>query len=394
MTRLQQRAIGLPEPDTRALQPSVPGKATPIPKPGIFSISKHMVTASRNAEPVGVFLDSNENAFGPSPHARSAAISAASSLERYVENQERLLVPALARHYSLDPDRIAIGCGSDDILVRLSRAYLRRGSELLRSRNSYLKVPNYAHGNEAVPVAASDEGFAVVVDSMLAAASPKTSMVYVASPDNPSGSCMAIDELRRLHDGLPPDVLLVVDCAYAEYVDGFDACEVFRLVEEAGNVVATRTFSKVFGLAGARVGWMYGPPEVSDAVSRLCLTFPLSLPSIYAALAALQDRRHVEFVVRENRRLRSKFAEAFSGMGLKVYPSQANFLLLEFPEGCGTALGAWSFLRGCGIAVRRFTAPAYNACLRITIGFEGDLRAAEAAMAEYLSGSGAWRAAP
>lgn len=358
--------------------------AWPLPRQGIHSIRKHMVVAEAGERPVSIFLNSNENAFGPSPYARSAARTASASLERYVENQERLLVPALARHYSVDPDRIAIGCGSDDILVRLSRAFLGPGTELLRSENSYLKVPNYAYGNDAVPVSAKDSEFATDVDSLLSGVSVNTAMVYVASPDNPSGSCVSPTELRRLHAGLPPDVLLVVDCAYSEYVDSHDQDDIFRLVEVADNVVATRTFSKVFGLAGARVGWLYGPPRIVDIVNRLCLTFPIALPSIHAALAALEDRQHVEYVVRENRRLRCAYTASLTDLGLKVFPSQANFLLLAFPDPEQTASGAASALLKRGIAIRRFTAPAYDHCLRMTIGFEDNLREAESALAEHL----------
>ena len=356
----------------------------PVPRSGIDRIRKHMVVAEDDGPPISVFLDSNESAFGPSAHATAAAAAAAASMHRYIENQERRMVPALASHHRLDPRRIAIGCGSDDLLVRLCRAYLEPGSELIRSVNSYLKVPNYAHSNDAFPVSVPDRGFAPVPELMLAAVSDRTRIVYLANPDNPSGSYVNVDSVRALHELLPDNVLLVIDCAYFEYVDRDDPGGFLRLVEEAKNVVVTRTFSKVHGLAGARVGWIYGPPDVVDTVNRLCYTFPLATQSIAAALAALEDKDHAGFVVRETRRLRRSFAEGFSSMGIKVHASQANFLLLEFTDPARTAEAACAWLRRQGIAVRRFTAPSYRSCLRITLGLESELGLALNAMAEFM----------
>ena len=343
-----------------------------------------MVTVSAGGPPVSIALDSNESAFGPSPYAIQDAIAATTRLERYVENQDRILVPGLAEHYGLDPERIAIGCGSDDLLARLSRAYLEPGSELVRSVNSYLKVPNYAFSNDALPVSAPDRDFAVNIAAMLASVTDKTRIVYLANPDNPSGSYISVEEVRRLHGGLPENVILVVDCAYLEYVDIEDQDGIIGLVDETENVVVSRTFSKVYGLAGARVGWLYGPRRVIDIVNRLSLTFPISTPSLATALSALDDQRHVACVVRETVRLRRDLTAALRRLGIKIYPSQANFVLAEFTDPSRPATKANAALRKRGIAVRRFTAPAYNDCLRITLGFENEVRAAQAALAEYM----------
>ena len=356
----------------------------PVAKGGIGRIRKHMVVAADDGPPVSVFLNSNESAFGPSTFALAAATAAAPVMHRYIENQELLMVPVLAGRYGLDPQRIAIGCGSDDLLVRLCRAYLEPGTELIRSANSYLKVPNYAHSNDANPVSAPDREFAPIPESMLAAVSERTRIVYLANPDNPSGSYVDVKTVRSLHGRLPGSVLLVIDCAYFEYVEGDDPSGLLRLVEDSENVVVTRTFSKVHGLAGARVGWIYGPPDVVDAVNRLCYTFPLATQSVAAAIAALDDREHPEFVAGETKRLRKSFAERFAGLGIKVYPSQANFLLLEFNDPGRTAAAACASLRRKGIAVRQFTAPSYGNCLRVTLGVGRELALARDALDEFM----------
>ena len=357
----------------------------PLPKRGISRIKLHMVAADTNAPPAAFALNSNENAFGPSPQAMEAAKAACAGVAKYVEGQNEILAPAIAERFGLQRRKIAIGCGSDDLLSCLARAYLEPGSELLRSRNSYLKVPNYAYANDAVPVSAPDAEFTTTVDSMLAAVSKRTRVVYVANPDNPSGTCISLDELKRLHRGLPTSVVLVLDCAYSEYVDlpGYEA-GVMELAERNSNVVVTRTFSKVYGLAGARVGWAYGPPEIIDALKRIGLTFQISTPSLAAALAALADRRHIEFVAKETRRLRREFQRRYADLGIKIYPSQANFLLAEFPDGERNARAASDELQRNGISVRRFNSNAYKNCLRITLGTESALAAAETVLERFL----------
>jgi histidinol-phosphate aminotransferase len=334
--------------------------------------------------PASILLNSNESAFGPGAHARQAAIAASADIERYLENPARLLAPALARHHALDAARIAIGAGSDDLLARLARAYLDTGSEMIRSRNGYLKTPNYAHANNAIPIAADDIDFTPSVDAMLRAVTDKTRMVYLANPENPAGSYLPGSEIRRLHQALPASVLLVLDCAYEEYVDAPDYEPAQLLAESAANVVMTRTFSKIHGLAGARVGWMYGAPEVTDMVTRIGLTFPLASSSIHAALAALDDVAHQRRVFDINRELRAWFSAAMADLGLRAYPSQTNFVLLGFGGSGRGAADCDDFLRRRGIAIRRFASPAYADCIRVTIGHRADMQAARDAIAQFL----------
>ncbi len=356
-------------------------------KPGIDHIKPHMVEDEKeSSRPVGIALNSNESAIGASPHAIAAARSAVSGIERYLEDSQNILSDEIARRYDLKPEKIAIGIGSDDLLSRLARVYLDSGREMIRSRNGYLKAPNYAWANNAIPVSAEDANLTPSVDAILDCITPKTAMIYLANPENPAGTHLSGREIRKLHASLRGDILLVLDCAYDEYVDDPEYESPHLLVEEAANVVMTRTFSKIYGLAGARVGWMYAPEHTVSLVNRIGLTFPLSAPSTAAALAALQDTRHTQYVYSLNQRLRAEFTESIRNLGLKVYPSQTNFVLIEFPDPEYNARDAALALRASGISVRRFISSAYRECIRITLGFEHELKAAEGVIEKFLNG--------
>ena len=349
----------------------------PRAKVGIQKIKPHMVsTNSLTTKNHNIILDSNENAFGPSQKAIDAAKSAANSLERYVENPASILVPELAKTYSLESDRLAIGFGSDDLLARIARAYLQPGTALLRSQNSYLKVPNYAYSNDADAVAAPDRNFCTDVDAMLSCLTPETRIVYLANPDNPSGAMLPTTELHRLHKGLPSHVLLVIDGAYSEYVVDPTYESGVTLVRAHDNVVLTRSFSKIYGLAGARVGWAYGPPHVIDAITRIGLTFPLATASLHAALAALEDQEHHDYVRTETAKLRDEATQKLTEAGIHVYPGHGNFILMEMRGRESLARSIDVALREEGISLRRFASPAYDQCLRMTIGRHVETRTA------------------
>jgi histidinol-phosphate aminotransferase len=349
----------------------------PEAKSGISSIKPHMVVGTADAATdISVALDSNENAFGPSPKAHAAALAATDHLERYLENPAHILAPALASCYGLEEDRIAIGFGSDDLLARIARAYLQPGTALLRSQNSYLKVPNYAYSNDAEAVAAPDRNFCTDVDAMLSCLTAETRIVYLANPDNPSGAMLPETELRHLHAGLPRDVLLVIDGAYSEYVTDPAYENGEALVREHDNVVLTRSFSKIYGLAGARVGWAYGPPHVIDTITRIGLTFPLATPSLHAAIAALEDREHRDYVRSETALLRDEATQKLSEAGIHVYPGHGNFILMEMASPKSLAREMDTALRAEGISLRRFASPAFDRCLRMTLGRHSETRTA------------------
>jgi histidinol-phosphate aminotransferase len=358
------------------------------PKSGIQHIKAHMLSSdSSGFPPTRIALNSNESAFGPCQSAIDAARAASVNLARYLENPGSLLAPALARRHGLDANRIVIGNGSDDLLARLARVYLEAGNEMIRSRNGYLKTPNYAHANNAVPVSVADVEFTTSVDAILEAVTDNTRMVYIANPENPAGTYISGVEIRRLQQALPENVILVLDCAYEEYVDATDYEAGHLLAQDADNVVVTRTFSKIYGLAGARVGWMYGSREIVDMVSRIGLTFPVASTSVAAVLAALEDQTHVKQVYQINRRLRDAFADSMKKLGLKVYPSQTNFVLIEFKPGDHSATACDDFLRRQGISIRRFASAAYQNCIRVTVGYEADMKLAEHKIAGFLNQS-------
>ncbi len=357
-------------------------------KVGIGSIAPHMKgSAIKGCTPASILLNSNESAFGPSPTARAAARAAMSDIERYLENPDRILAPAIGAHFGLDPSLITTGQGSDDLLARLARAYLGPGTELIRSANGYLKVPNYAYANDANVISVPDDVFKPSVDRMIAALTDKTRIVYLANPENPAGTYLSGAEVRRLHAALPDNVLLVIDAAYEEYVDAEDYEPAHRLVEDASNVVMCRTFSKIYGLAGARVGWLFGPSDVVDTARRIALTFPVASSSAAAAIAALDDRAHTQFVYEANRRGRNWIISELQALGLPIVPSQTNFLLVHFPDPEKSAEAVERFLRLKGIAVRRFASPAYKDYIRITIGQSHELTAVRDGIAEFLEGA-------
>ncbi|MDE0114635.1 MAG: histidinol-phosphate transaminase [Albidovulum sp.] len=355
-------------------------------KAAIEKIKPHMLDASDDGlPPVEVPLHANDSAFGPSPKVKIAARASVDRINNYMERADRLLASAIGERFGLDPEKIAVGPGSDEILARLARAYLDRGAELVRSRNGYLKVPNYAYANDAVAISVPDEEFKPSVDALLAAVGANTRMVYVANPENPAGALLSSSDLRRLQAGLPGNVLLVVDSAYEEYVSSPEYEPPHGLVEEFDNVVVCRTFSKIFGLAGARVGWMYAPIDIASTIRRIGLTFPLSTPSAVAALEALKDRGHTDFVFSENLRLRKWLSRELESLGIRAYPSQGNFILAEFTNPASNAREVALYLRRRGIAVRRFASPSYERCIRITIGLESSLRVAVEAISEYVN---------
>ncbi len=358
------------------------------PRPGLLNIREHMIGAPAAAAPPAIHIGSNECAFGASPRAYAAATAAVRDFSRYPEGGPEHLAAAIGKAWKLDPDRIACGNGSDDLLARLARAFLRPGDELVCSINGYQKFPNYAHANDAIPVTVADNDFMADVDAILAAVTPRTRIVMIANPDNPTGSLLKASEVRRLHAGLPGNVVLVLDSAYAEFATSADFEMPDRLVEEFDNIVMTRTFSKVYGLAGARVGWIYGSPTVIDAVKRIGITFPLSGASLAAACAAVEDETHMRHVIAETLRLRKAFSGKLSALRLKVYPSETNFVLVRFPDPARAAVAADRFLLSKGIMARRFGAPNFTDFVRFTIGLEGEMNTTAGVLAEFLAMEG------
>ncbi|MGE0660362.1 MAG: histidinol-phosphate transaminase, partial [Reyranellaceae bacterium] len=265
------------------------------PRPGILDIAPYV--GGKDSIPgfeKPTKLSSNEGALGPSPKAMEAYRKAAAELHRYPEGGSTDLRAAIGRHYGLDPARIVCGAGSDELLNLLVRAYLGPGEELLYSAHGFLMYAINAKGVGATPVAAPEKDLRGDVDAMLAKVTPRTRIVCVANPNNPTGSYLTREELKKLHDGLPANVLLVIDAAYAEYVSRNDYSAGLELVDAADNVVMTRTFSKIYGLGGLRLGWMYASETVTDTINRLRQPFNVNLAAQAAGIAALEDVAHTD----------------------------------------------------------------------------------------------------
>jgi histidinol-phosphate aminotransferase len=298
----------------------------------------------------------------------------ASELHRYPEGGSIDLRAAIGRHHGLDPERIVCGTGSDELLNLLVRAYCGPGDELLYSQHGFLMYPINAKGVGATPVAAPETPeLRTDIEALLKRVTDKTRIVVLANPNNPTGTYLSDAEVRRLHAGLRPDILLVIDSAYAEYVTAADYSVGLDLVGEADNVVMVRTFSKM-GLAAARIGWMVGPPHVVDAINRIRGPFNVNLPAQLAGAAAT---REVEFNARlkaHNAKWRDWLTAELHSNSMRVVPSQANFIMVLFPD-ADFAARAFETLRERGLIVREI-GPSYGIPegLRISIGSEQAMR--------------------
>lgn len=359
----------------------------PAPKPGILDIAPYVGGRSSAPGVSKVYkLSSNEGALGASPKAVEAFQAASAKLAAYPEGSAALLRDEIARTYGLDAARIVCGNGSDELLTLLANAYLQPGDEVLFSRHAFLVYKIATLSNSAVPVVVDETDLKVDVAAMLAAVTPRTKLVYVANPNNPTGSYLTAEELRRLHAGLPSNCLLVIDAAYGEYVRRNDYTAGIDLVAEFDNVVMTRTFSKIYGLAGLRVGWAFCPAAVADVLHRIRGPFNVSIPAQLAAVAALQDRQHLESSISHNETWRARLTQDIRALGLRVDESVGNFVLVHFPETQGrTAQDADQFLMARGVIVRLVTNYALPNALRITIGPEEANEQALAALKAFLA---------
>src|SRR5512132_283939 len=361
--------------------------ATLRPRPGILEIEPYVGGRSEIAGASRVIkLSANESAIGPSPSAIEAYRAAATSIHRYPDGDAPALRAAIGRRFQLDPARILCGAGSDELIQLLMRAYAGPGDEVLYSAHGFLMYKLNALGVGATPVAAPERRLTADVDALLARLTSRTRMIFIANPNNPTGSYLSADELHRLHAGLPEDVLLVIDAAYAEYVRRNDYSAGMEMVDGAANVVMTRTFSKLFGLAALRLGWLYAPPHVIDVLHRLRGPFNVATPAQAAGVAALEDLDHQERSRAHNEQWLPWVTDALSALGLRVHPSIANFVLVEFaPDGPSRAAAASDWLEQRGIIARPMAAYGLPQCLRISIGLEAENRAVVEALHEFVT---------
>ena len=358
----------------------------PTALPSVRAISPHMVGMSPQDSAGRVFkLSSNESPLGAGRLAREAMTRAFEDIRLYPEADAHRLRDAVARTHDLEPPRIVCGSGSDELMGRLVRAFAGPGDEVIYSANGYGRYRIHAQTAGAVPVAAPDRDLRVHVDAVLERVNARTRLVMIANPDNPSGMHVAANEVRRLHRGLPEACLLLLDCAYAEYTRASDYELPVALVHAHANVVMARTFSKVYGLAGLRLGWLYGPPPVVDAVVKVGTTFPVSKPALEVGIAALDDGGHLHESQQHNARWLDWLCAELVGLGLHVYPSQTNFVLVRFGDNeRHGAEAAFRHLLARGVIARRIAAPAFADCVRISIGSEEAMRATITALAGFM----------
>ncbi len=351
------------------------------PQPGIMDIALYQGGASHVEGMSNVLkLSSNENPAGPSDKAKEAYVRAAHDLHRYPSTDHASLRAAIAERWSLDADRVIMGVGSDEVLHFMCQAYAGPGDEVIHTEHGFAlyRISTLAAG--ATPVEVKERDRVIDVDAILAACNKKTKLVYIANPANPTGTMIGPAEVARLAEGLPGQAILVLDGAYAEYVEGFDAG--LALIEARENVVMTRTFSKIYGLGGMRVGWGYGPKAIIDVLNRVRGPFNMSSAALAAAEAAVRDTAYFERCQRENARWREWLATALAEIGVPSDTSTANFILARFADE-EEAVGCNEHLLSQGIIVRHPKGYGFPHCLRITVGDESACRRVVHAIGQF-----------
>lgn len=351
------------------------------PQPGIMDIALYQGGAS-HVEGRGnvVKLSSNENPLGTSDAAREAFARAVHDLNRYPVTDHRALRQAIGEVHGLDPDRIICGVGSDEIIHFLCQAYAGPKDEVIHTQHGFLMYQISARAAGAKPVEVAERDRTIDVDAILRACTKRTKLVFIANPANPTGTMIGTSEIRRLAEALPPQVLLVLDGAYAEYVEDYDAGA--ALVAERDNLFMTRTFSKIYGLGGLRIGWGHGPQAIVDALNRVRGPFNLSTAQLAAAEAAVRDQDWVRRCRRENAKWRDWLARVLAEMGVPSDVSSANFILARFAD-AAEAMACDAHLRTEGILVRPVANYGLPNCLRITVGDEASTRRVAHAIGQF-----------
>lgn len=359
--------------------------AYPQPRPYVLDIPLYEAGKSeiKGASRV-IKLSSNEAALGPSPKAL-AAYSDATNLAKYPKGTSDELRAAIGEIHGLDPARIICGVGSDEILSAMCRAYAGPGDEVIHTEHGFSIYAICAKQVGAKPVAVKETNLTADVDAILAAVTPATRLVFIANPNNPTGTYLPKDEVLRLRAGLREDIILVLDAAYAEFTDKPDYDDGFALAKTMPNVVVTRTFSKIYGLAALRLGWGTGPKDIIDALERLRGPFNISVPAQMAGIAAVRDVAHTKAAQAHNAKWMKIAVQRLRGLGLQLGGDAANFVLPEFPaSGPKTAAEADKFLQSRGLIVRRVDGYGLPNHLRITIGNEEQVTAVLDALTEFM----------
>jgi histidinol-phosphate aminotransferase len=357
----------------------------PQPNPGITDIAAYVPGKDSAPGVAKVYkLSSNESPLGASPAARAAAQAVLDKAEIYPDGASTALREAIGAAHGLNPANIVCTNGSDEAIALLAQAYIQPGDEGIFTEHGFLVYRIDIQSAGGVPVSVPETGERANVDAILGAVTERTKIVFLANPNNPTGTYLPVDEVRRLHAGLPRHVLLVLDAAYAEYVRRNDYEAGIELVSANENVVMTRTFSKIHGLAALRIGWLYGPAHIVDALNRIRGPFNVNALAIAAGAAAVKDRAHVEKAVAFNDEWLYWLGRELAALGLRVTPSVGNFLLVHFDGSGKTAEEADAFLTARGFVLRRVTGYGFPNALRMTVGPEEANRGVVSALREFL----------
>lgn len=335
------------------------------PQPGILDVNLYVGGKSEVEGVKDILkLSSNENPSGPPQSAQLALAAAAPHLHRYPDGGQTELRETIARQFDLDAGRIICGCGSDELIGLVCQAFSGPGVEVIHSSHAFLMYNIYARVAGATIVEVAEKDRYVDVDAMLAGITDKTGVIFVANPGNPTGTYIPDTDIKRLIDGTPSNVMIVLDGAYADFVTGWDGGA--ALVEAHENVVMLRTLSKMYGLGGLRVGWGYASQFVIDVMNRVRGPFNLSAPAQVAGVAAIQDHAFADATRAENYDARTWLASELAGLGIPSDPSETNFILARFKDQT-QAEACDDYLQTQGIIVRRVGSYGLPECLRITI---------------------------
>jgi histidinol-phosphate aminotransferase len=361
--------------------------ARPLAKPGIMDIHAYVpgkANAPGIAEPVK--LSANENPLGSSKKAQEAFESAERLLHVYPDPRATIIREAIARTYRIEPERLIFGCGSDEVFALLNQTFLEPGDNIVQGEYGFAAFAIGAYACQAQVRRAREPNFRIDVDELLACVDERTRLIFLANPGNPTGTWIPFSEIRRLHEALPPSVVLVLDGAYGEFCADKSFDDGIDFARDTTNVVVTHTFSKLHGLAALRIGWGYAPAEIAQAVDRIRLPFNTSIAAQRAAVAALADTDFQKTSLDLMETWRPWLTQQLGGLGLEVIgPSAANFVLVGFPKTAGkTAAEADAFLAARGLLVRGVGNYGLPDHIRITVGLETHNRALVEALSEFM----------
>lgn len=360
--------------------------AVVTPRPAIQPLVRYTSQVKGKREGQVIRLSVNEGALGPSPSAIAALDQIKPELHRYPPIDLDHLTDAIANHHGIpDAHRIIVGCGSDELLATLCQAYVDPGDEVIVTQYAFVLFTHLTLMSGGVPVKANDHGYTASVDNILAAVSARTKMVFLANPNNPTGTYLSRAEVQRLRDGLPENILLVLDAAYAEYVERNDYSAGVAMVDRYENVVMLRTYSKFYAMAGLRLGWAYCPEDIAKTLASVKPPYGVNLGAVAAGIATLEDHDFHDKSMRHNVDMISWFGEKMTALGLTVEPTVANFVMLRFPTTPGRdALSARAFLDQRNILVRALGDYGLPAHVRISMGTVAEMQTTVAAITEFM----------